>query len=78
MIGYEVRFGQNMEWSFATEAGYTFPIPWGSIPDGEWINFPSLANISVNYRFGDKFYSKQNREKIYNETTDDNDGVIKQ
>ncbi len=57
MVGYEVRWGLKMEWSFAVEAGYTFPIPWGSVPAGEWINFPSLANVSVNYRFGgDDFY----------------------
>lgn len=56
MAGYEVRFGRFMEWSFAVEAGYSFPIPWGSIPDGKWINFPSLANVGVHYRFGDKFY----------------------
>ncbi|OHD05772.1 MAG: hypothetical protein A2086_13300 [Spirochaetes bacterium GWD1_27_9] len=64
MVGYEVRFGTNMEWSFAIESGYTFPIPWGSVPDGKWINFPSLANVGLHYRFGDKFYSKKTLEKI--------------
>ena len=64
MIGYEVRFGKRFAWSFAVEGGYTIPIPWGSVPDGKWINFPSLANVSVNYRFGDKFYYKENQEKI--------------
>jgi hypothetical protein len=64
MIGYEVRFGAKFEWSFAVEGGYAFPIPWGSIPDGKWVNFPSLANVSVNYRFGDKFYYKENQQKI--------------
>jgi len=68
MTGYEVRFGKFMEWSFAAEAGYTFPIPWGSVPAGKWINFPSLANVGVHYRFGqDKFYWKENREKIKQE-----------
>jgi hypothetical protein len=67
MIGYEVRFGNKMEWSFAVEGGYSFPVPWGSIPDGKWINFPSLANVSVNYRFGDNYYSGKNQDKIYNE-----------
>jgi len=56
MFGYEARFGRYMEWTFAVEAGYSFPLPWGSIPDGKWINFPSLANVSLNYRFGDTFY----------------------
>lgn len=67
MAGYEVRFGPRMDWSFAVEAGYTFPIPWNSVPHGEWINFPSLANVSVNFRFGDKFYMKENKNRIYNE-----------
>lgn len=61
MIGYEVRFGRYMEWSFAVEGGYAFPLPWGSIPDGEWINFPSLANVSVNYFIpysGNSMYNK--------------------
>lgn len=73
MVGYEVRFGNRMDWTFAVEAGYTFPLPWGSIPDGEWINFPSLANVSLNYRFGDKFYWKKNIEKIYNDAIDKNE-----
>jgi hypothetical protein len=64
MIGYEVRFGTKFEWSFAVEGGYTFPLPWGAVPDGKWVNFPSLANVSVNYRFGDKFYYKENRQRI--------------
>jgi hypothetical protein len=63
MIGYEARFGQDSGWSFAAEAGYTFPLPWGSVPDGEWVNFPSLANVSVNYRFGDKNYPKLKQNK---------------
>jgi hypothetical protein len=67
MIGYEVRFGKKFDWSFAVEGGYSFPLPWGSVPDGKWVNFPSLANVSVNYRFGDKFYYKENLEKIRNE-----------
>ncbi len=74
MAGYEVRWGIKMEWSFAVETGYAFPIPWGSIPDGEWINFPSLANVSVNYRFGgpsDRFYSKSNQKKIYDKAQAD-------
>jgi hypothetical protein len=64
MVGFEVRFPKRaFGWSFAAEAGYAFPIPWNSIPAGKWVNFPSLANISFNYRFGDKFYSKENRAK---------------
>ena len=68
MTGYEVRFGKFMEWSFAAEFGYSFPLPWGSIPDGKWINFPSLANVGVHYRFGDKFYSdlyKKHNKKFF-------------
>ncbi len=57
MTGYEVRFGKFMEWSFPAEFGYSFPIPWNSVPEGKWINFPSLANVGIHYRFGDKFYS---------------------
>lgn len=64
MLGYEVRFPKkNFRWSFAIEGGYTFPIPWNGVPAGKWVNFPSLANISFNYRFGDKFYSKENVNK---------------
>jgi len=67
MVGFEVRFPRKQfRWSFAVEAGYTFPIPLDAIPQGRWVNFPSLANISINYRFGDKFYSKKNLEK-YNQ-----------
>jgi hypothetical protein len=62
MLGFEVRFPKNnFAWSFAAEAGYTMPIPLNGVPAGKWVNFPSLANISFNYRFGDKFYSKANR-----------------
>ena len=65
--GFEVRFPKKrFGWSFAVEAGYAFPLPWNSIPAGKWVNFPSLANISFNYKFGDKFYSKENLKK-YNE-----------
>ncbi len=64
MAGYEVRFpSSRYDWTFAVEAGYTFPMPWNSIQKGKWVNFPSLANISFNYKFGDKFYSKKNLEK---------------
>ncbi len=76
MIGYEVRFGHKMEWSFAVEGGYTFPIPWGSVPAGQWVNFPSLANVSVNYRFGDKYYWKKNRDKIYNDAMSESKKTI--
>ncbi|HOV14673.1 MAG TPA: hypothetical protein PK771_10345 [Spirochaetota bacterium] len=68
MTGYEVRFGKFMEWSFAAEFGYAFPLPWGSVPDGKWINFPSLANVGLHYRFGDKFYSdlyKKHNKKFF-------------
>ncbi len=62
--GFEVRFPKKrFGWTFAIEAGYAFPLPWNSIPAGKWVNFPSLANISFNYRFGDKFYSKENLKK---------------
>jgi hypothetical protein len=64
MLGYEIRFGNKMEWSFAAEAGYTMPLPWKSVPDGKWVNFPSIANVGVHYRFGDKFYSKENQQNI--------------
>jgi len=64
MIGFEVRFGYRKEWSFAIESGYTFPIPWDSVPQGQWVNFPSLANIGLHYKFGDKFYSKKNLDRI--------------
>ena len=64
MLGFEVRFPKKaFGWSFACESGYTFPIPWNSIPTAKWVNFPSLLNVSFNYRFGDKFYSKENRAK---------------
>jgi len=64
MLGFEVRFPKkDFAWSFAVEGGYTMPIPFNAIPAGKWVNFPSLANISFNYRFGDKFYSKANRAK---------------
>ncbi len=62
--GFEVRFPKKrFGWTFAIEAGYAFPLPWNSIPAGKWVNFPSLANISFNYKFGDKFYSKENLKK---------------
>ncbi|HOJ64726.1 MAG TPA: hypothetical protein PLE45_09935 [Spirochaetota bacterium] len=67
MAGFEVRFGYKMEWSFAIEGGYTFPVPWDSVPAGKWVNFPSLANFGFYYRFGDKFYSKKNIEKMKEE-----------
>lgn len=67
MAGFEVRFGYKMEWSFAIEGGYTFPLPWDSVPAGKWVNFPSLANFGFYYRFGDKFYSKKNIEKMKEE-----------
>lgn len=51
MIGYEVRFGTRRRWNFAIEAGYAFPIPWDSVPEGMWVNFPSLANITLSYRW---------------------------
>lgn len=64
MVGFEIRFPKKrMRWSFAAEAGYTFPIPWTGVPTGQWVNFPSLANVTFSYRFGDKFYSKKNQEK---------------
>lgn len=58
MIGYEFRFGYNLRWSVAIESGYTFPIPWNSIPTGQWVNFPSLANIGIYYRIEHKGYQK--------------------
>lgn len=65
MAGFEVRFPKKrFRWSFAVEAGYTFPIPWNGIPAGKWVNFPSLANVSFSYRFGDKFYSKDNLARL--------------
>jgi hypothetical protein len=51
MLGLEFRFRKNPLWSFAVEAGYTMPLPWSSIPKGEWVNFPSLANMGFYYRF---------------------------
>lgn len=51
MLGWEFRFGKYLKWSFAVEAGYTFPIPWNSLPQGKWVNFPSLANLGLYYRF---------------------------
>ncbi len=62
MLGFEVRFGTEMEWSFAIESGYTMPMPFDSVPTGEWVNFPSLANVGVHYRFGDKFYKNLKKE----------------
>ena len=60
MVGYEVRFPKpGFHWSFAVEAGYTFPVPWNHIPEEYWVNFPSLANVSFNYHFGDKWYAKK-------------------
>ena len=64
MVGFEVRFPRKtFRWSFAIEAGYAFPVPLTAIARGRWVNFPSLGNITFSYRFGDKFYSKKNREK---------------
>ncbi|MCG8568606.1 MAG: hypothetical protein MJB14_00565 [Spirochaetes bacterium] len=57
MLGFEARFGGRMRWNIAVEGGYTFPIPWNSIEEGKWVNFPSLANISLSYRLGDQFYN---------------------
>ncbi len=51
VIGYEFRFRNNRMWSFAIEAGYAFPIPINSIPKGQWVNFPSLANMGFYYRY---------------------------
>ncbi len=51
MLGFEVRFGKEQRWSFAIEAGYTFPLPWDSIEPGKWVNFPSLANMGLYYRW---------------------------
>jgi hypothetical protein len=51
MLGYEFRWRRYPNWSFAIEAGYTFPLPWNSIPAGRWPNFPSLANIGFYYRW---------------------------
>lgn len=50
MLGYEFRFKRNQQWSFAVEAGYAFPLPWDSIPAGQWVNFPCLANLGFYYR----------------------------
>ena len=58
MAGFEARFGRRMRWSFAVEGGYTFPIPWNAVPAGKWVNFPSLANLGLHYRFGDPFYNR--------------------
>ncbi len=51
MFGYEYRFGRNYRWNFAIEMGYTFPIPWDHIEYQMWPNFPSLANIILQYRW---------------------------
>ena len=51
VLGYEYRFRRHRMWSFAIEAGYAFPLPFDSIPKGRWVNFPSLANIGIYYRF---------------------------
>lgn len=51
MVGFEFRFRKNPLWSFAVEAGYTMPLPYSSIPEGEWVNFPSLGNMGFYYRF---------------------------
>jgi hypothetical protein len=51
MLGFEFRFRRNPMWSFAVEVGYTIPLPYSSIPNGEWVNFPSLGNLGFYYRF---------------------------
>lgn len=51
MLGYELRWRRFPNWSFAIEAGYTFPIPWDSIPEGQWVNFPSLGNFGFYRRW---------------------------
>lgn len=51
VIGLEFRFRHYRMWSFAIEAGYAFPLPFDSIPKGQWVNFPSLANMGIYYRF---------------------------
>jgi hypothetical protein len=63
-IGYEVRFGKRMRWNFAVEAGMSFPVFPTNLALEEWMNFPSLANVHLSYTIGDKFYSKQNMEKL--------------
>lgn len=61
--GFEVRLGKRLRWSFAFEMGYAFPIPWNGIPEEQWVNFPSLANIGVHYRFGNDLYGKYIKKK---------------
>ena len=51
MLGYEFRWRRYPNWSFAIEGGYTFPLPWSSIPHGRWPNFPSLGNIGFYRRW---------------------------
>ncbi len=51
MVGFEFRFRKNPKWSYAVEAGYTMPLPYSSVPAGQWVNFPSLANMGFYYRF---------------------------
>ncbi len=49
-IGYEFASRKRDTFSVAVEAGYAFPLPWSSIPAGEWVNFPSLANMGFYFR----------------------------
>ncbi|MCP4602971.1 MAG: hypothetical protein GY847_21055 [Proteobacteria bacterium] len=51
VLGYEYRFRRNPNFSFAIETGYAFPIPWNSIEEGRWVNFPSLGNIGFYFRW---------------------------
>jgi hypothetical protein len=49
-LGYEFASGKHDHFSVAVEAGYAFPLPWNSIPAGQWVNFPSLANLGFYFR----------------------------
>jgi hypothetical protein len=49
-IGYELASRKRDYFSVAVEAGYAFPVPWDSIEEGNWMNFPSLANMGFYLR----------------------------
>ena len=50
-IGYETRLRRNPKLNFAIEMGYAFPVPWNSIEPENWVNFPSLANVGLYFRW---------------------------
>jgi hypothetical protein len=49
-IGYELASRKRDYFSVAVEAGYAFPVPWDGIEEGNWMNFPSLANMGFYLR----------------------------